>query len=126
MGRGRGSITVFLSLICLLIFALFGTLLETARYTVCKNHAARTLRTSTEALLTEYSRPLYDHYGLFFIENSGTPYEQVIGNYAGDTLAAAEKGDMDFLEGGLEEVRGTSQIELGDDGANALQKEVNA
>lgn len=126
MGRGRGSITVFLSLICLLIFALFGTLLETARYTVCKNHAARTLRTSTEALLTEYSRPLYDHYGLFFIESSGTPYEQVIGNYAGDTLAAAEKGDMDFLEGGLEEVRVTNRIYLGDDGANALQKEINS
>ena len=31
-----GSITVFLSLVFLLVFALFGTLLETARYTVCK------------------------------------------------------------------------------------------
>ena len=126
MRRGKGSITVFLSLTSLLIFALFGTLLETARYTVCKNHASRTLRTSTEGLLTEYSRPLYDHYGLFFIESSGTPYEQVIGKYAGDTLSAAGKGDMDFLEGGLEGARVTDKIYLGDDGANALQKEINS
>ena len=79
MRRLTGSITVFLSLVFLLVFALFGTLLETARYTVCKNHAARTLRTGAEGLLSEYNRPLYEHYGLFFIEKGGTPYEQVIG-----------------------------------------------
>lgn len=96
MRRLTGSITVFLSLVFLLIFALFGTLLETARYTVCKNHAARTLRTGAEGLLCEYNRPLYEHYGLFFIEKGGTPYEQVIGRYAGDTISAADKGEMDF------------------------------
>ena len=71
MRRLTGSITVFLSLVFLLVFALFGTLLETARYTVCKNHAARTLRTGAEGLLSEYNRPLYEHYGLFFIEKAG-------------------------------------------------------
>ena len=96
MRRLTGSITVFLSLVFLLVFALFGTLLETARYTVCKNHAARTLRTGAEGLLSEYNRPLYEHYGLFFIEKGGTPYEQVIGRYAGDTISAADKGEMDF------------------------------
>ena len=125
MGSGKGSVTVFLSLTGLLIFALFGTLLETGRYTVCKNHAARTLRTSTEALLTEYSRPLYDHYGLFFIENSGTPYEQVIGKYAGDTLSAAGQGDMDFLTCGLNGIQVTDKVYLGDDEAKALQQEIN-
>ena len=78
MRRLTGSVTVFLSLVFLLIFALFGTLLETARYMVCKNHAARTLRTGAEGLLSEYNRPLYEHYGLFFIEKGGTPYEQEI------------------------------------------------
>lgn len=125
MGSGKGSVTVFLSLTGLLIFALFGTLLETGRYTVCKNHAARTLRTSTEALLTEYSRPLYDHYGLFFIENSGTPYEQVIGKYVGDTLSAAGQGDMDFLTCGLNGIQVTDKVYLGDDEAKALQQEIN-
>ena len=96
---------MFLSLVFLLVFALFGTLLETARYTVCKNHAARTLRTGAEGLLSEYNRPLYEHYGLFFIEKGGTPYEQVIGRYAGDTISAADKGEMDFLDGGIDDIQ---------------------
>ncbi len=122
----KGSVTVFLSLTGLLIFALIGTLLETARYNVCKNHAARTLRTSAEGLLTEYSRPLYEHYGLFFIESSGTPYEQVIGNYAGDTLSAADKGDMDFFQGAITGIQVKDKIYLGDEGAEPLQKQIQS
>ena len=115
-----GSITVFLSLVFLLVFALFGTLLETARYTVCKNHAARTLRTGAEGLLSEYNRPLYEHYGLFFIEKGGTPYEQVIGRYAGDTISAADKGEMDFLDGGIDDIQVKNKVYLGDNHAEAL------
>lgn len=114
MRRLTGSITVFLSLVFLLVFALFGTLLETARYTVCKNHAARTLRTGAEGLLSEYNRPLYEHYGLFFIEKGGTPYEQVIGRYAGDTISAADKGEMDFLDGGIDDIQVKNKVYLGD------------
>lgn len=125
MLRKEGSVTVFLSLIGILIFALFGTLLETARYTVCENHAARTLRTSAEGLMTEYSRPLYDQYGLFFIESGGTPFEQVIGRYANDTMAAAQKGDLDFFEGSLDGIEVTDPVYLGENGAEALQKEIN-
>lgn len=113
MRRLTGSITVFLSLVFLLVFALFGTLLETARYTVCKNHAARTLRTGAEGLLSEYNRPLYEHYGLFFIEKGGTPYEQVIGRYAGDTISAADKGEMDFLDGGIDDIQVKNKVYLG-------------
>ncbi len=126
MLRARGSITVFLSLISILIFALFGTLLETARYRVCRNYAGRILRTSAEALLTEYSRPLYEHYGLFFIEKAGTPYEKVMGEYIGDTFSAAGDRDMDFLEGGLEKIEVSDYVYPGDDGAAALQKEINS
>lgn len=125
MRRRMGSVTVYLSLTGILLFALFGTLIETARYTVCENHAARTLRTSSEGLLTEYSRPLYDQYGLFFLESSGTPYEQVIGRYAGDTMEAAQKGDMDFLEGSVSGIEVKGRVYSGDNGAAALQKEIN-
>lgn len=125
MIRRKGSITVFLSLAGLLVFALLGTLVETARCNVCDNHAARTLRTSAEGLLTEYSRPLYEHCGLFFLEEGGTPYEQVIGGYAGDTLASSGRGDMNFLEGNLTEVEISDKVYLGDDKAAALQKEIN-
>ena len=104
-----GSITVFLSLTGILVMALLGTLLETARYEACGNHAERTLRTSAEALLAEYNRPLYDQYGLFFLEGTGKPYEEVIAEYVGDTLEAADGGEMDFLKGQTEEMKRRSR-----------------
>lgn len=116
---------MFLSLSGILILALLGTLVETARYTVCVNHAARTIRTSTEALLTEYSRPLYDNYGLFFMESGGTAYEKVIADYAGDTMETPGHGTMDFLTGEIRQVQVTDKTYLGDDNAGALQEEIN-
>ena len=124
MNRKTGSITVFLSLTGLLIFALLGTLVETARYTVCKNHVSRTIQMATESLLTEYSRPLYEQYSLFFIESEGTPYARVIADYAGDTMEAAEKGNKDFLAGHLTDLEVTHKTYLGDDKAAALQQEI--
>lgn len=124
VNKGAGSITVFLSLVSVLIFALLGTLLETARFTACENHGERTLRTSAEALLTEYSRPLYDNYGLFFIEDTGTPFAAVISRYAGDTFEAAEEGTTDFFQGQIQEIAVTDRTYLGDKKAAPLQKEI--
>lgn len=119
MNREKGSITVFLTLVSVLILALLGTLVETARFTACKNHGARTLRTASEALLTEYSRPLYENYHLFFLESAGTPYEKVIADYANDSLS------VPMLSGEMNSVEVENITYLGDDGAEALQKEIN-
>ena len=124
MVRKRGSITVFLSLAGILIFALLGTLLETARYTACGNHAARTLRTASEALLSEYSLPLYENYGLFFLESEGKPYEEVMAAYVGTSLEKAKKGTMDFFTGQTNEIQVTEKTYVGDNGAKPLQKEI--
>lgn len=117
---------MFLSISGILIFALLGTLVETARYTACANHTARTVRTSTEALLTEYNRPLYDNYGLFFLESRGKAYEKVIAEYAADTMEAAGEGTMDFLNGVIQKLQVTDKVYLGDEGAAALQTEIQA
>lgn len=124
--RERGSITVFLTLTGLLLFALLGTLVETARLNVCANHAARTLRTATEALMTEYSRPLFEHYGLLFMEQAGTPYEEVIARYAGDMMEGTQIGKMDFLSGFFQEIQVVEKQCAGDRGANALSREITA
>lgn len=124
--RREGSITVFLTLAGMIIFAMLATMVETARFGVCANHAARTLRTSTEALLTEYSRPLYENYGLFFMEQAGTPYETVIARYAGDTMEASEGGKMDLLRGTFREISVTERVCAGDNGAKALAEEITA
>ena len=105
--------------------ALLGTLLETARYTVCANHAIRTLGTSTEALLTEYSRPLYDNYGLFFIENNGTSFENVIANYAGDTMECGRSGTMNFFQGEIRKISVTNKVFAGENKGDPIQQEIN-
>ena len=124
MASSKGSITVFLSLTAILIFALLGTLVETARYTVCKNHVLRTLQTAAEGLLTEYSRPLYEQYGLFFIESEGTPYTDVMAKYIGDTTEAAAKGNKDFLAGHLTSLDVIDKTYSGDNKAAALRQEI--
>ena len=58
----------------------------------------------------------------FFIEKGGTPYEQVIGRYAGDTISAADKGEMDFLDGGIDDIQVKNKVYLGDNHAEPLQK----
>lgn len=116
---------MFLSLVGVLVLALLGTCIETARYTACAGSGTEILRTGTEALLTEYSRPLYDHYGLFFLENTGESYEKVIASYAGDGLKNST-GILDFLGGELESLQVAKKTLAGDEGAEALQKEITA
>ena len=126
MGRQKGSITVFLSLTGILIVALLGTLLETARFTACADHAARTTRMAADTLMTEYHRPLYDNYGLFFIESKGIPFETVIAKYSGDTLEAASGRSMDFFQGELRGVEIKDKVFVGDHKAEPLQKEIES
>ena len=127
MTRARlsGSITVFMSLAGVLILAMLGTCLETARYTTCAGSGAEILRTGAEALFTEYSRPLYDHYGLFFLEDGGESYEKVISSYVADGLSS-EPGFTDFLGGELTSLEIKNMTKVGDDEAKALSKEVTA
>ena len=63
---------------------------------------------------------------MFFIEKGGTPYEQVIGRYAGDTISAADKGEMDFLDGGIDDIQVKNKVYLGDNHAEALQKQIRS
>lgn len=124
MGRRSGSITVFLSLSGILVLALIGTLLETARYTICQNYVKRTLQVASEGLLTEYSRPLYENYGLFFIESAGTPYEQVISRYASDAIEKGNEETANFFPGHMTEVSVVDKTYVGDNEAKVLQDEI--
>ena len=122
-GKAKGSITVFMSLAGVLILAMLGTCLETARYTTCAGSGAEILRSGAEALFTEYSRPLYEHYGLFFLEDGGESYEKVIFSYIADGLQN-EAGFTDLLGGELTSLDIGKITRAGDDEAKALSKEI--
>lgn len=63
-----GEITVFLTLILLLLLSFVGAAIESARSSVLESFCERDLRLSMQSLFTEYTRPLWDDYHLFVLE----------------------------------------------------------
>lgn len=120
------GITVFLSLTLLIIMALLGTMVEVTRGKVCRVYGRRILRSATDSLLTEYSRPLYEEYHLFFIEDAGKSFEQSIAEYAADALEV--KGVLaegtDLYDGTLTNVTTEQKKYMGDDGGAELKRQI--
>ncbi len=119
MSSEQGGITVFLSLSILLIMSLLGTMVEVTRGKICRVHSRRTLKVAAERLMTEYSRPLYDRYGLFFLEDTGEPFQQCMARYAGEILNAKE-----LYEGTLAELEVSERHYAGDDGGKVLLSQI--
>lgn len=70
MGTGKGTITVFLSLTGLLLFALICTLVESARIQACRARAAFVLDMGLFSLFSEYEREAMEGYGVFLLDGS--------------------------------------------------------
>lgn len=64
----QGSITVFLSLILLLILSLLFTIIEGARISTAKVYAERALTTAMDSVLAGYYGPLWREYHLFGLD----------------------------------------------------------
>ena len=97
----QAGITVFLTLVFLIIFSMVGTMIEISRYQICKGHTWRTLECAACSLFSEYNRPLYDEYRLFLIEDEGEPFEQTISSYMNDTLQPQVGKTIDMYDGSL-------------------------
>ena len=67
-GKTKGSITVFLSMVLLVIVSLIAACLENARVQTASLHMERCLKGGMDAVLTEYYKPLYEDYRLFFMD----------------------------------------------------------
>lgn len=76
--REKGSITVFLTMIMLSVLALAGTVMESARVHTAWRIGDRALLTAMDSQLTEYYRPLYEDYHLFFL-NKGVDTDTMNG-----------------------------------------------
>lgn len=66
----KGSITVFLSLILLLVMAVIMTTIESARVNVGKVYANRALAMAMNSILAEFYAPLFQEYHIFGLEGS--------------------------------------------------------
>ena len=63
--RTNGTITVFLSLVLLIILSLLCTIIEGARVNTAKVYAERALTTAMDSTLAEYYGPLWEEYHIF-------------------------------------------------------------
>lgn len=73
-----GSITVFLSLILLLIFAMCAALIEGARIHTGRQREQLILEAAVDSVFTEYCLPLYENYHVFFL-NRGIDTDSLTG-----------------------------------------------
>lgn len=65
----RGSITVFLSLILVIVLALIGTLLDVARFNMAGSFSYRALVSSVDTEFTKYCRELFEDYHIYMLGN---------------------------------------------------------
>ena len=119
-----GSITVFLSMAGLLVLALLGTMVETARFTLCENQGERGLFCATESLLAEYSRPLEKQYGLFGLESGGEAYETSIARYLSYGLEPGGQHITSFLAQQNQGINIEKKEYMGDHKAGILQEQI--
>ena len=109
--RAKGSITVFLSLALILIIALAGSLLESARVTVAREIALDDSYLAMQNILAEYQRELWRDYHILFVDASGLQGEEgavKLGNTYLSKMLKIGKGDYigaeaDFTEIGFKE-----------------------
>ncbi|MFT4143246.1 MAG: DUF5702 domain-containing protein [Mobilitalea sp.] len=82
--KAKGSITVFLSLILLLILSLLCTIIEGARVATARVFADRALAVAMDSLLADYYGPLWEEYHVF-------------GYYPGEISKAEAKKKMEEM-----------------------------
>lgn len=68
--RKEGSITVFLSLIMLLVLSILMTTIEVARVSSFQVHTDRSLVAAMDSVLADFYYPLYDEYHVFALDGS--------------------------------------------------------
>ena len=109
--RAKGSVTIFLSLALILVIALVGSLLESARVTVSKEIALDNSYLAAQNILAEYQRELWNDYHIFFVdvaELKGTEGSVKLGNFYLSKMMRGEYGDYigataDFTKMGFNE-----------------------
>ena len=66
----KGSITIFLSLVILVLVSIISQVLQEAVFQADRIKAASAMELSLHAVLGEYNREVLENYGLIFLESS--------------------------------------------------------
>lgn len=94
MEAPKGAITVYLSLVWILLVAFIGSVIESASLQVAKNYKRADVERAMECVFAEYQKELMEEYGIFAFDAS---YET--GNY--EEMLITDR--INFYAGGNEE-----------------------
>lgn len=101
----EGTITVFLSLVLLLILSVIMTSIEVARVSSYRFIVGNTMKSSMDSLLCDFYRPLYDTYHIFALDGgygeSEVRKEQIednLGQYMKDTFEPEKDMEVNVLK----------------------------
>ena len=113
----KGEVTVYLSLVFILLVSLVGAMLESASLQNMKNYRRADMTRAVECLFAEYQKELWEKYGIFALDGTyetGTYREELMK----DRLAY-------YGAGGIEQEITRIQL-LTDQGASAFYEQVTA
>lgn len=83
MRQVRGAVTVYFSVVSLLLLALLGALVEGARMSVAGVRLPEATQAAAESLLSQYDATLFSQYGVMFLrEDKENPWEKLLRSYA--------------------------------------------
>lgn len=96
--RQDGAISVYLSIIFLIIVALVGTIVDGARIRTGETQVKRAVESAARSSLAGYLKPLKEDYGLFALaENDPEQLQLVVEEYLNGTLMTGLGGDDEEL-----------------------------
>lgn len=126
MKREDASITVFLTLILLILMSLICGMVEITRGKVCHNQASRILQIGIDSLMAEYNRPMYDEYHLFFLEDVGKSYEDTMRFYIEKNLEkrAGLFPLTDMYDGSVSNILVTNKSYVTENGGEELLQQI--
>ena len=112
----KGSITVFLCLIMVLIVSILGSSIDLARIYVADGYSYRALNSAVDTVFTNYCEELYEEYHLFLLMNnkeleslSGEEFVETMSEYLYDTFSP----DSDVTLGNAKiTVQGTDMMDI--------------
>lgn len=94
----KGAITVYLSIILLVVIVLVGTVVDGARVRIGESQVERAVESAAMSSLAGYLKPLKEDYGLFALaENNPDQLKAAVEEYMNGTLMTGLGGDKEEL-----------------------------
>lgn len=126
--REKGSITLFLSLVLMLVFSLCFSLLEAARVQALDKIASRNLLLEMESMFGEYQPDLWKEYGLLFLNGGNDSGELDLAMLEGRRVqeASLKRKSRGFYQMALQNLEITKYALATDDGGIAFETQACA